>query len=89
MASLAMLLSRSLNNLYCLLSKPQPVTPKSSAFLGISCIAFIAAVGSVFELTSGQAELGTIPTAIILGLSIPLGISLFMAAIRDAKASQD
>ncbi|MBW4551989.1 MAG: hypothetical protein KME35_12915 [Aphanocapsa sp. GSE-SYN-MK-11-07L] len=65
------------------------MTPKSSAFLGISCIAFIAAVGSVFELTSGQAELGTIPTAIILALSIPLGISLFIAAIRDARASQD
>jgi hypothetical protein len=65
------------------------VTAKSTALLGASCVAFIAAIGSMFELASGEADLGTLPTAVILGLSLPLGIFLFIAAVKDAKASQD
>ncbi len=63
-------------------------TPKSSLFLGGACVAAIAAVGSVFELSSGNPELGGLTTSIILGLSIPLGIFLFIAAIREAQAQE-
>lgn len=62
------------------------ITPKSGLFLSGSCVAAIAAVGSVFELASGEPELGSITTAIILALSIPLGAFLFFAAVRDANA---
>jgi hypothetical protein len=61
------------------------LTPKSGLFLGISCITAIAGVGSVFEITSGQPDLGMQTTAIILALSIPLTILSFLAAVKDAK----
>lgn len=64
------------------------MTPKSGLFLMSSCIATIAAVGSIFELSSGHPQLGTGVTAIILAASIPLGGFLFYAAVRDAKANQ-
>jgi hypothetical protein len=64
------------------------VTPKSSLFLGGSCVAAIAAVGSIFELSSGTPQLGTMLTSIILALSIPLVGLLFYAAVRDARANQ-
>ncbi len=63
------------------------MTPKSGLFLACSCITAIAAVGSIFELTSGQPDLGTQTTAIILGLSIPLTALFFFAAVKDAKAN--
>jgi len=52
-----------------------------------SCVAAIAAVGCIFELSSGQPDLGTLPTGGILVASIPLGVGLFLAAVRDAKAN--
>jgi len=64
------------------------VTPKSALFLGCSCVAAIAAVGSIFELASGEPKLGGLITGIILALSIPLGGFLFYAAVRDANANQ-
>jgi hypothetical protein len=64
------------------------MTPKSSVLLGGSCVAAIAAVGSIFELSSGEPDLGGLITGIILVLSIPLGVFLFYAAVRDAKANQ-
>ncbi|HEY9817161.1 MAG TPA: hypothetical protein V6D20_15375 [Candidatus Obscuribacterales bacterium] len=64
------------------------MTPKSGAFLAVSCVAAIAAVGSVFELSSGTPQLGAAPTSIILALSIPLTVIMFLAAVRDAKANQ-
>lgn len=64
------------------------ITPKSGLFLGGSCVAAIAAVGSIFELASGQPELGSLTTAIILVISAPLGAVLFFAAVRTANASQ-
>lgn len=64
------------------------MTPKSSVFLGGSCVAAIAAVGSIFELSSGTPQLGTLLTSIILALSIPAVGLLFYAAVRDAKANQ-
>ena len=63
-------------------------TPKSTLFLGGSCVAAIAAVGSIFELSSGSPELGTAVTGIVLSLSIPLAALLFYLAIKDAKANQ-
>ncbi len=64
-----------------------PMTPKSGLFLACSCITAIAAVGSIFEITSGQPDLGVQNTAIILGLSIPLSGLFFLGAVRDAKAN--
>lgn len=64
------------------------MTPKSGIFLGGSCVAAIAAVGSVFELTSGVPQLGSPATSVILALSIPLTVLLFFAAVRDARANQ-
>jgi hypothetical protein len=63
------------------------LTPKSGLFLAGSCVTAIAAVGSVFELSYGQPDLGFQTTAIILGLSIPLTGLFFIAAVRDARAN--
>ncbi|TVP66423.1 MAG: hypothetical protein EA342_11745 [Leptolyngbya sp. LCM1.Bin17] len=65
------------------------MTPKSGLFLAGSCIAAIAAVGSVFELSSGSPDWGTVPTTVILGLCVPLVGVLFYAAVKDAKANQE
>jgi len=64
------------------------VTPKSGALLAGSCVAAIAAVGCVFELSSGEPDLGGMVTGIILVLSVPLGILCFVAAVRDTRANQ-
>jgi hypothetical protein len=63
------------------------VTPKSGLFLAASCIAAIAAVGSIFELSSGNPDLGTTIDSIILALSIPGAVLFFIAAVRDAQAN--
>nr|WP_199289926.1 hypothetical protein [Leptolyngbya sp. FACHB-60] len=54
-----------------------------------SCVAAIAAVGSVFELSSGSPDWGTVPTTVVLGLCVPLVGILFYAAVKDAKANQE
>ena len=64
------------------------MTPLSGLLLALACIAAIAGVGSVFELSSGQPDLGQTPTQIILGLSIPVTVIAFIAAVRSAKAEQ-
>jgi hypothetical protein len=61
------------------------LTPKGGLLLGSCCVTAIAAVGSVFELSSGQPDLGVQNTAIILALSIPLTVFLFIAAVKDAR----
>jgi hypothetical protein len=63
------------------------MTPKSGLFLLLSCVTAIAAVGCIFELTSGQPDYGVQNTAIILGISIPLTGLFFFAAVKDAKAN--
>jgi hypothetical protein len=64
------------------------MTPKSGALLAVACIAAIAAVGCVFELTSGTPDLGSSTTwAILLG-SIPLTVFSFLAAVQDTRANQ-
>lgn len=65
------------------------MTPKSSLLLAGSCLAAIAAVGSIFELSSGSPDWGTVPTTVILGLCVPLVGGLFYAAVKDAKANQE
>lgn len=64
------------------------MTPKSGLFLMGSCVAAIAAVGSIFELASGEPDLGSWVTGIILAVSIPLVGILFYAAVQDANANQ-
>ena len=64
------------------------MTPKSGLFLMSSCVAAIAAVGSIFELSSGNPQLGTWVTGIILAASVPLTGLFFYAAVRDARANQ-
>lgn len=64
------------------------MTPKSGVFLLGSCVTAIAAVGSVFELSSGNPELGVLTTGLILAGSIPLTVWLFLAAVADTKANQ-
>ncbi len=64
------------------------MTPKSGVFLLISCVAAIAAVGSIFELSSGNPQLGSLVTGIILAASVPLTALFFYAAVRDARANQ-
>lgn len=64
------------------------VTPKSGVLLAGSCVAAIAAVGSIFELSSGQPQLGTLITSVILILAVPLTGIFFYAAVQDAKANQ-
>lgn len=64
------------------------MTPKSGVLLGGSCVTAIAAVGSVFELSSGQPQLGGMVTGIILTLAIPFTAILFYAAVQDARANQ-
>ncbi|HEY9640051.1 MAG TPA: hypothetical protein V6C57_06175 [Coleofasciculaceae cyanobacterium] len=64
------------------------MTPKSGVFLAGSCIAAIAAVGSIFELSSGTPQLGVLVTGVILALTVPLTGILFYAAVLDARANQ-
>ncbi|MGL4880004.1 MAG: hypothetical protein ACRC8K_02945 [Waterburya sp.] len=52
------------------------------------CITAIAGVGSVFELSSGNPELGSMVTGLILAASIPLTAILFWIAVQDTKANQ-
>ncbi len=63
------------------------MTPKSGVLLLGSCITAIAAVGSVFELSSGKPELGTMTTGVILALSIPLTVLFFVVAVKDTRAN--
>ncbi|HAC65909.1 MAG TPA: hypothetical protein DCF68_20845 [Cyanothece sp. UBA12306] len=63
------------------------MTPKSGVLLLGACITAIAAVGSVFELSSGMPELGQTTTTIILVGSIPLTAVLFWVAVQDTRAN--
>ncbi len=61
------------------------LTPKSGLFLMISCIAAIAAVGSVFELAYGHPKYGESLTWGFLVASIPATVASFYAAVRNAR----
>ncbi|URR36487.1 hypothetical protein NBE99_04955 [Thermosynechococcus sp. HN-54] len=60
---------------------------KSYLYLLAACVAAIATVGCIFELSSGEAQLGVVPTTMILLLSVPLGLAAFVTAVRLARAS--
>ena len=62
------------------------MTPKSSVLLLASCVAAIAAVGSVFELASGTPKFGSGVTWVILALSIPSVITAFYIAVKDTNS---
>jgi hypothetical protein len=64
------------------------MTPKSGILLLLSCVAAIAGVGSVFELSSGNPDLGSLVTGIILAASIPVTGITFWAAVQDTRANQ-
>jgi hypothetical protein len=61
-------------------------TPLGSICLLGACITAIAAVGSVFELSSGQPEYGTTITGTILAICLPLTVGLFYVAVRSTNA---
>ncbi|MBF2057881.1 MAG: hypothetical protein IGQ45_11860 [Cyanobacterium sp. T60_A2020_053] len=63
------------------------MTPKSGVLLLLSCISAIACVGCVFELSSGNPELGQDLTRFIFGLSIPITVLSFIFAVKDARAN--
>jgi hypothetical protein len=64
------------------------MTPKSGICLLLCCITAIAGVGSVFELSSGNPELGGTITGLILAASIPITAILFWVAVQDTRANQ-
>ncbi|MBW4659611.1 MAG: hypothetical protein KME15_13125 [Drouetiella hepatica Uher 2000/2452] len=64
------------------------MTPKSGVLLAGSCVTAIAAVGSIFELSSGTPQWGTLVTGVILALAVPLTGIFFYAAVQDARANQ-
>ena len=43
----------------------------------------------MFELSSGDPNWGTTPTALTLAISIPATVLSFMAAVKDARANMD
>jgi hypothetical protein len=61
-------------------------TPISGLCLLGSCISAIASVGCVFELSSGNPELGTAVTGTILAIAVPLTAVLFAVAVRNSEA---
>lgn len=60
-------------------------TPKTGLCLLGASISAIAAVGSVFELSSGNPELGMAATGSILAATIPLTVFLFLTAVKSAS----
>lgn len=63
------------------------LTPKSGLLLGLSCVAAIAGVGCVFELSSGHPEWGSTATWGILVGSVPISIGAFFIAVKDARGN--
>ena len=63
------------------------MTPKSGVLLLLSCIATIAGVGCVFEISSGEPDLGNTTTGLILAASVPLTALFFWAAVKDTRAN--
>lgn len=60
-------------------------TPKSGLCLLGSCVSAIASIGSIFELTSGHPELGTVVTGTILAIAVPLTAILFVVAVKSSE----
>jgi hypothetical protein len=60
-------------------------TPLTGICLLGASISAIAAVGSVFELSSGTPELGVAVTGCILAAAIPLTGILFFTAVKNSR----
>ncbi len=60
-------------------------TPKTGLCLLGSSISAIAAVGSVFEISSGNPEWGMLATGCILAATVPLSAFLFLTAVKSAS----
>ncbi|MFS8854324.1 hypothetical protein NW851_08515 [Synechococcus sp. H55.7] len=60
---------------------------KGYLLLAVSCLSAIAAVGSIFELASGEPDFGVGPTSIILVVAAPLAVWLFQSAVGAARSS--
>ncbi len=65
----------------------QPMYIQAQLLLGVAMIGSIAAVGCVFELSSGEPDWGVNTTwAILLG-SIPVTLISFITAVKLARTS--
>jgi hypothetical protein len=60
-------------------------TPKTGLCLLGASVSAIAAVGSIFEISSGVPEWGMAATVTVLVASIPLTAFLFMTAVKSAS----
>jgi hypothetical protein len=60
-------------------------TPITGFCLLGASISAIAAVGSVFELSSGAPELGMAVTGSILAAAIPLTVVFFITAVKNSQ----
>ncbi len=61
---------------------------KSNLLLAGACITAIATVGSIFELASGEPDLGPGLTGGILVACVPLTVWFFLSAVSAARANQ-
>jgi F0F1-type ATP synthase membrane subunit c/vacuolar-type H+-ATPase subunit K len=59
-------------------------TPIAGVCLLGASISAIAAVGSVFEIASGNPEWGMLTTGGILAASIPMTVVLFLTAVKNS-----
>ncbi len=64
------------------------MTAKSGILLLMCCVSAIASVGSIFELSSGNPDLGNTNTILILIITIPLTVIFFWTAVMDTRANQ-
>jgi hypothetical protein len=60
-------------------------TPKTGLCLLGASVSAIAAVGSIFEITSGNPDLGMAVTGSILAATVPLTVFLFLTAVKSAS----
>jgi hypothetical protein len=58
-------------------------------YLGISSVLAIAAIGSVFELSSGKPQYGVVFTASVLALSLPGFLATFWLALEKGRDESD
>lgn len=65
------------------------MTPKSGVLLFGACLTAISAVGSIFEISSGDPDLGMATTTVILVAAIPLTVLFFVAAVQDTRRANE
>lgn len=66
-----------------------PIDLPSGVLLAVSSVLAIAAVGCVFELSSGHPQYGVPLTSGILIVSLPGFLGLFYAAIRKGQVEAE